>query len=67
MRTQYRCIKGIHQTSSLNAIPGIHGVWPNPFGAGPNIVEIEHERDPERLPETVKDQTVGNVILVNIH
>ena len=66
MRTCYRVLKGVHVESELTYIPGIQGAWGNPHGAGANIVEVEHTRDPDQLPTVVKDQTIGSVILERI-
>lgn len=63
MRTCYRVLKGGHCESDLVAIPGVKGAWTNPFGAGADVVEVEHDRDPFEFPKVVKDRTIGNVIL----
>lgn len=63
MRTCYRVLKGGQCESELMAIPGVIGAWTNPFGAGADVVEVEHDRDPFAFPDVVKDQTLGTVIL----
>ena len=66
MHTRYYILKGRTLVADIMSMPGIHGVYPNPFGDGADIVEIIHDGDPDLLPIKVQDKTVGNVILRRI-
>jgi hypothetical protein len=66
MQTRYHILKGSNRVMDILTMPGIHGVYPNPFGDGMDIVEIIHDGDPDLLPIKVQDQTIGNVILRRI-
>lgn len=66
MQTRYYILKGRTLVADIMSMPGIHGVYQNPFGDGADIVEIIHDGDPDILPIKVQDQTIGNVILRRI-
>ena len=66
MQTRFRIRKGLARINELLGYTGIFGIYPNPHGDGPDVVEIVHTQTAEHLVVWVKDQSVGNIILEKI-